>query len=125
MTVFVFGNPDLPEDSLPLKILPQLRRLLPDMTFQVLDPNEEWETSEHIMVVDTVQGIRQVTVFDSLDRFIASPRVTMHDFDALSNLRYLLKLGKIKKVTVIGVPSDIPENKAASEVAARLEASRL
>jgi len=120
MIVYVFGNPDLPADSLPLKILPGLEKKMPQVRFVVKDPNEEWDVPEELVVIDTVEGVKDVTVFDDLTKFVAAPRVTMHDFDALTNLRYLQKLGKIKKIKVIGIPATIPENEALQKVAVLL-----
>jgi hypothetical protein len=124
MIVYVFGNPDLPADSLPLRILPELEKKFPQVQFVVKDPNEEWDVPEELTVIDTVEGIKDVTVFHDLTKFAAAPRVTMHDFDALANLRYLQKLGKIKKVTIIGIPSSVPENEALQKVAVLLERVR-
>ena len=44
-------------------------------------------------------------VFDSLENFSAPPRVSLHDFDAYTNLKYLQKLGKIKKIKIIALPA--------------------
>ena len=104
MNVFVFGNPDVVGDSLPIRILPSLQKEFPNLSFQVLDPNEEWDIPEDLVIIDTVHGINEVTVFTDLDRFSASPNVSLHDFDAYTNLRLLQKLGKLKKITIIGVP---------------------
>ena len=38
--VFVFGNPELPADSLPLRMLPSLREQFPDVIFRFLDPHQ-------------------------------------------------------------------------------------
>jgi hypothetical protein len=122
-TIIVFGNPDLPMDSLPLRILPKLVRRVQKTTFLVLDPNEEWPNVDDFTVIDTVQGIDKVTVFTDLKQFASAPRLSMHDFDALSYLRYLEKLGKVKKVTVIGVPPEIEEARAVEEVTAMLRPS--
>lgn len=113
--VYVFGNPDIKEDSLPLKILPRLQKEFPDISFQVLDPNEEWDVPENLMMIDTVVGIDKITIFDDLDQFSLAPRVSLHDFDAYANLRLLKKLGKLKKITIIGVPPNITINEATRE----------
>jgi hypothetical protein len=102
--VFVFGNPDLPEDSLPLRMLPELKKRLPEADFCVFDPNEDWPDTVEMVILDTVQGIETVTMFKSLDEFLPAPRLTMHDFDAYANLKLLEKLGKVKRVFIIGVP---------------------
>ena len=124
MIIFVFGNPDVPEDALPRKILPRLKQQFPAVQFIVVDPNEEWDMPEDVVVIDTVMGIDRVMMLNDLGQFAAAPRVTMHDFDALAQLRYLQKLGKIKKVMVIGVPPTISENEAFERVASMLSANR-
>ncbi len=118
MKIFVFGNADLEEDNLPLRILSQLIEKFPKIQFEVKDPNEEWEIEdeEEINILDTAIGIKEVTVFDSLEKFGKVPRVGMHDFDALTNLRYLQKLGKIKKIKIIAVPQGFGEAEALEEI---------
>lgn len=120
MTIYVFGNPDLPADSLPLRILPVLRARFPQAQFEVKDPNEEWDVPEELVIIDTVQGVSEVTVFEDIAKFAAAPRVTMHDFDVLTNLRYLQKLGKLKKIKIIGVPPTMDEVDALAAVSALL-----
>lgn len=124
-TVLIFGNPDLPEDSLPLKILPELRKLHPEISFKITDPNEEWDipalsstnVPEEITVIDTAIEINEITIFDTLEKFSPAPRVSLHDFDALANLRLLQKLGKIKKIKIIGIPPDYSNETALKELA--------
>ena len=126
MMVIVFGNTDLPEDSLPLRILPQLRERFLEVEFLTLDPNEEWPLDsargkdEELTIIDTVQGIKDIQVFVDLDTFSAAPRLSMHDFDALANLQLLKKLGKIKSVKIIGVPPGIGEQVAIQKISAQL-----
>lgn len=120
MKIFVFGNPDLPTDSLPLKILPRLQANYPQHEFMTIDPNEEWEVPEDLVAIDTVLGLSRVTVFDDLDTFAPAPRLSPHDYDALTNLRYLKKLGKLKTVRIIGVPPDMLQDTAATEIIAAL-----
>ena len=120
MTVFVFGNAALEQDSLPLRILPELQKKFPQIEFRALDPNEEWDVPEEMIVIDTVMGIKDITVFDSLEQFSAAPRVSLHDFDAYANLRLLSKLGKLKKIKIIGVPPDISKEEAIHTISAEL-----
>jgi hypothetical protein len=115
-TIFIFGNPELAMDSLPLKILPELQKAFPAIKFEVKDPNEEWEVPEELTVIDTVIGPKEVTVFEDLDAFAGAPQMTMHDFDALANLKYLKKLGKLKKIMIIGVPPEISEKEAVEGI---------
>jgi Ni,Fe-hydrogenase maturation factor len=119
--VWVFGNIDLAEDSLPLRILPQLQRQRPDLTFRVRDPMEEWDTVPNpLIVVDTVKGIAAVTVLKDLELFEDAPRVSMHDFDLLAQLQFLKKVGKLGHVVVVGVPPTLQPDEAIRQIAAAL-----
>jgi hypothetical protein len=120
MKVFVFGNEDLTEDNLPIRILPELQKKFPEIEFEIKDPNEEWEIPEELTVLDTAVGIKEVTVFDNLENFSKAPRVGMHDFDALTNLRYLQKLGKIKKIKIIALPQNMQKDEAIKNLGATL-----
>jgi hypothetical protein len=104
MQVFVFGNPDIEVDSLPVKLLPALRETFPDITFETLDPNEEWDVPEDMVVIDTVVNTDKVTLYDDLKAFMAAPRLSCHDFDAYANMMLMMKLGKIQSVHIIGIP---------------------
>jgi len=118
--IFVFGNINLENDSLPLRILPKLQEKFPNLEFEIRDPNEEWGVPEKIVIIDTIIGIKRVKIFDSLDEFLSAPRVSMHDFDALTNLRFLWKLGKIKKIKIIGVPPEMNEVEALKKVSKKI-----
>jgi hypothetical protein len=110
--VYVFGNIDVDNDSLPLRIMPKLQEKFTEIHFEIRDPNEEWEVPEEFVVIDTVIGIKGVKVFKTLDKFLSAPRVSMHDFDFLTNLQYLCKLGQIKKVKIIALPPHFDEERA-------------
>ena len=124
MNIYAFGNPDVEMDSLPLRLLPALQRDFPAITFTVEDPNEEWDiridamngSKIELIILDTAVGIGEVTIFNSLESFAAVPRIGMHDFDALTNLRFMKKLGKIDKVTIIAVPPEMDEKAALEAV---------
>ncbi len=119
--VFVFGNTDLPFDSLPLRILPALRDTLPEVSFEVLDPNEEWDMLRHPLIIDTVENIAEPQVIRGLAAFMAAPRVTCHDFDAYANLMFLKKLGKIDDATILGLPPHRDEREAVAWLEAAIQ----
>ena len=125
MEIYVFGNPEIENDSLPLKIMPELQKNFPEINFEIKDPNEEWKISEELTIIDTVLGIDDVKVFTDLKSFSKSPNVSLHDFDAYSNLRYLEKLGRLKKIKIIGIPPMISQEKAAEEVSKLLKSLKL
>lgn len=113
-TAYIFGNPDIASDSIPFRILPGLKESFPYIDFEIKDPNEEWEVPEDLLIIDTTVGINEVTVFHDLDAFAKIPSVSMHDFDALTNLRYMKKLGKLRNIEIIGIPSEISDGEALS-----------
>lgn len=111
-TIYIFGNPDLENDSLPLRILPELKRYFPKLRFCVMDPNEEWGAPEMLVIIDSVLGIKEPAVFDDLRCFSDSPRVTLHDFDVIAQLRWLDKLGRLGETRIIGLPAEMTEGRA-------------
>ena len=120
MIVFVFGNPDIAEDSLPFRLLPKLKELFPGIDFQVKDTNEDWDIPEEMIAIDAVAGLDRVAVFDNLSGFENTPRLTLHDFDLGLYLKYLQKLGRLKKIKIIGIPPTISEAAALRGVSALL-----
>lgn len=114
MNIYVFGNPILKKDSLPARLLPKLRKELPEVTFIHAEPTENWwqpastqrgEGEKELVIMDTVQGIEKVTVFNSLNEFEKTSRITPHDYDVYVDLKLMQKVGKIKKITIIGIPT--------------------
>jgi Ni,Fe-hydrogenase maturation factor len=105
-TVYVLGNPLIKSDNLPLMILPALIKTFPKIKFEILDPTESLvlNKKQDLVFIDTVLGIKKVTVFDNLEKFMLSPRVSVHDFDLFLELALLFKMKKIKKIKIIGLP---------------------
>jgi len=106
MRILVFGNALVKEDSLPLRVLPQLKKVFPEIEFREFDTAEDLEKeSGELIILDTVKGIRKVEIFSDVDSFSESPRYSLHDFDLLFSLKLLKKMKLVKKVTIIGVPA--------------------
>lgn len=121
MEIWLFGNPDLAEDALPLLLKDQLEAAFPSAIFIEMDPLDEWEhTPDPLIIIDTIKGIDTVSVFDSLEHFQQAPALTMHDFDLLTQLAFLKKLGKLPKLTIIGIPSQLTEDEAFMQTAIAL-----
>ena len=120
-TAYVYGNADLAVDSLPIRVLPQLSRLRPDWHFAFRDPLDEWdEVPNPLVIIDTVMGLENVQVFTDLTPFADAPRVSLHDLDLLAHLQLLQKLGKLKTLTLIGVPPNVTPDEAVSQISAAL-----
>ncbi|MFH1111954.1 MAG: hypothetical protein V1712_02690 [Patescibacteria group bacterium] len=116
MEVWLFGNPDLNQDNLPIKLLPKLKKHFPQINFVVQDPNEEWQLPNKLYIIDTVQNLEQVKVFTSLDNFSKHSAVTLHDFDLGMQLQFLKKLGRLPPLVIFGVPMNISETKALTQL---------
>lgn len=102
MKVFVLGNEDIALDNRVFGVTKKLKNI----DWQVIDINQDIPVNDDLIIVDTIDGIDRVTVFDEkvLDKLIGLGRVTAHDYDLGFQLKYLKKLGKLKKVTIIGIP---------------------
>jgi len=114
--IWLFGNPDYQPDALPLKIAPALKKKLPHLNFVIKDPHEEWDLPDKLIIIDTIKGLKKVTTFSSLADFKDSPRLTMHDFDLLTNLKWLAKLNKLPPFLIIGLPAGLTKNKALDQI---------
>jgi hypothetical protein len=107
MKISIFGNSDLVDDNAAYKLIPQLKKQYPQAEILVEDPaggleppaDGEW------FIVDTCQGIDKLTEFDDLDQFADARRVSVHDYEVITELKLLKKLGKIKKLKIIAVPA--------------------
>lgn len=105
--VFVLGNPLETLDQSAVNLIPKLKKSFPNIDFVHFDPTEELTpdiTYEELTIIDTVVGLKRVTEFNDSHFWSLSPRVTVHDYDLPLFLGILKKLGKIKKLTIIGIP---------------------
>jgi hypothetical protein len=121
LQIWIFGNPDYQPDALPLQIIPALKRRFPHFNFIVQDPHEEWKLPSPLIMIDTIKGIQSPTIFKSLDTFKDSPRVTLHDFDLITNLRWLAKLNQLPPFIIIGLPMHYSPKAAIAAVTQQLK----
>ncbi len=107
MVVYVFGNFDEERDRAALTAAEKLKKEFPEVAFIEIAPNADlpFADTEKVIIVDVIGGIRGIRVIDDPDKIILPPRGTAHDFDLGFQLKYLKKLGKLKRVTVIGLPA--------------------
>lgn len=108
MKVYVFGNRDVPGDNNTFLVASKLKSVFNTLEFVEISPNQDLEVSHEsrLVILDAIEGLEQVDIFTEkeLDNLILSPRSSVHDFDLGFQLRYLKKLGKLNKVTIIGLP---------------------
>ncbi len=102
--VYVLGNPLEEVDALPIKFLPRLREAFPSFDFVEIDPTENFPEEEHLVIVDTIINATQVIVWTDVNAIKSSPSYSLHDFDLGMTLKLMKKMGKLKQVTIFGVP---------------------
>jgi hypothetical protein len=108
MKVYVFGNEDQKEDNVAFKAKVKLNSQIKGVRFIEIKPNEDlpFVDQKQVVLLDTIQGIDKVTVLTekNLDKLIVNRSTTAHDYDLGFQLKYLKKLGKLNKITIIGLP---------------------
>ena len=115
--VLVFGNPMVERDSLPLRLLGKLRKKFPELEFEEFDPSENLENEgRELSIIDSVEGIKRVTLITDIDRIKTSKIYSMHDFDLGYGLKLLKKLDYLDSVKIFGVPMKISEKKALEQL---------
>lgn len=108
LKVYVFGNENLDFDNSAINVAKNIGDKLPSVAFIFVKPNENlpFDDGGDVIVMDVVEGLTEVKLIknDELDKITLSPRATTHDFDLGFQLKYLKKLGKLGRVTIIGLP---------------------
>jgi Ni,Fe-hydrogenase maturation factor len=110
MTIYVFGNQDDKEDDRALQLIKVLGGRIQNLEFRIVKPNEDlpFAGDDEVVIMDVVKGLTEVTLLTEkdFDKLKLSPRNTAHDYDLGWQLRYLMKLGKLKQVRIIGIPME-------------------
>ena len=115
--IYIFGNPLLDFDNLPLKLAPKLEKLFPEIDFVITDPSENLKPIDgELIIIDTVEGIKKVILIDDIGKLETSKIYSLHDFDLAFNLKLLQKIGKLKRVKIFGVPMDGDEKEILSQL---------
>lgn len=122
--IFVFGNQKVKTDSVPLKILPKLKEQFPQIKFIVKDPTEVINHQEdEWWILDTVQGVNNVTIIDDPSVFANQSSLSVHDYDLTFEIKLLLKLGKLKKIKIVAIPHFMQKDQALVKVTKLLSSS--
>lgn len=114
MTIYVFGNQDIPEDNAVFTVTRKLQKSFPQINFIFVPPNQDlpFTGQAHVILLDTVRGLSEATLLTEadIDKLSVNKSVTAHDYDLGFQLKYLKKLNKLGKVTIIGVPQNAQVN---------------
>lgn len=106
--IYILGNKLDPRDKKALLLLPTLKKQFPEIEFVHFDPTEEItdRLRMNLTIIDTVAGIKKVTIYKTLKNFERAGGLSVHDFDLYFFLGLLQKLNKLKKITIIGIPQN-------------------
>lgn len=117
MKILVFGNPLVKKDSLPLRILPKLRKKFKNIEFKEIDATEELQAEgRNLIILDAVEGINKVILIEDINQIQKNKAYSLHDFDLGFNLKLLKKMNLIDSVKIIGVPINISEKEAVNQI---------
>jgi len=130
-TIYIFGNPMLDFDNLPLKLAPRLQEKFPDINFVIADPNENLEpVNKELILIDTIEDAKSarggpalggnVIMIDDIEKIQTQKLYSLHDFDLAFNLKLLQKIGKLDKVQILGVPMKGDEEKILEQIIVEL-----
>ena len=114
--IYVFGNPLVKEDSLPLKLVEKLRKEFPSLEFKEFDTVEDLKLGKELNIIDTVKGIKKVELIEDVDKIITDKIYSIHDFDLGYNLKLWKKMKMIDKVRIFGVPMKTNEKKVFEQL---------
>jgi hypothetical protein len=120
MRILVFGNPYLKYDSLAVELTKD-EELKDKANFVICTSPEQIMQEKFDYILDVVEGIDEVKVFDNLKMLNPHKMFSLHDFDVTFFLGLMERLGKVDKVQIIGIPMGYDKDKARSEVLAALD----
>lgn len=107
-----------------VRLLPKLKKMFPEIVFVREDPTETGiEMDEDGWILDTAQGISEVTVIEDVAKLSLADGLSVHDYDLALDLKLLKKLGKLNKFRIIAVPFKMDEKEALKKVASIISAS--
>ena len=108
MKLYVFGNPEVESDNNAIKTSEKLKRNFTEIEFIYVKINEDlpFIGEENVVLMDVIEGLEEVKVLSekAFSKLLLGPRNSVHDFDLGFQLKYLNKIGKLNKVTIIGLP---------------------
>jgi hypothetical protein len=104
-------------DCVPLRLIDRLAARFPEIEFKEFDPSENLEKEgRDLTIIDTAEGIDQVTLFTDIDSIKQSKIYSLHDFDLGFSLKLLKKLGCLDSVRIFCVPMAISNDAALAQL---------
>ena len=105
--ITVFGNETEVNDNLAVRLVPELKKKLPNIEFRIEDPTESLEPpSDPWIILDVGVGIDEVVVIEDLKKLDYVKGSSVHDYDVYMDLRLREKLGQLPKIKIILIPNN-------------------
>lgn len=107
--VLTFGNPYLKEDNLAVRIADIIiKDKIPNTKIvKCVSPDEILRyMDKKFIIFDVVKGAKDIMIIDNIDRLKSRSIVSLHDFDLSFFLKLMKETGKIKQLTIIGIPQE-------------------
>lgn len=116
--IYIFGNPLLDFDNLPILLKPDLEQYFPNIDFIETDPGDNFmpDNKGELTIIDTVEGINEVKILQDISKIKTENKYSVHDYDLGMHLLLLQKLGTLKKVKIFCVPMDIKKEEALKQL---------
>ncbi len=99
----MYGNEDFEGDE----IAKEVARKIDSEDFEFFysnSPNDVLNAKGEFIIMDAVKGIDDVKVLDDIDDLVHCHTLSCHDLDLGFYLKMMKEVGKIEKVTIIGLP---------------------
>ena len=117
MKIYVIGNVLVEKDSLPVKLIPILKKDFLGIDFIEFDPSEDFRPeNKTLTIIDTILDIENTILFHDIDKIDVKGICSLHDFDLGYNLKLMKKFGMIDTVNIIGVPPDLDKKEAVKQI---------
>ena len=101
--VYVFGNEWLKDDSLAKEVAQGIKQEKFHLKW-CTSPDDLLDATEDLIILDVVKNIKKPMVIHNIHQLKTRKLMSLHDYDVGFFLTLMQKLGKIKKVMIIGLP---------------------
>ena len=118
-TVLCFGSEDVKGDEIAFSVCKELVGNVEGVRFVRCDTPMDvvgYSATENLYIMDAVRGLKEVSVFGSINDFRQTKSVTAHDNDLGLMLRDLTEMRLLPDVKIIGIPIGANTSVTAEEV---------
>ena len=119
-TIYILGNPDIAQDNIAYKTADKLKKLFSNVKFlpQYKLDLDKVSKYTNLWLMDAAINLDKVAYITNLEQLSLPPRLTLHDFDIVIQLKLMQKLHLVKHINIIGIPYNLNLHKAVSQAGA-------